>query len=54
MLGVGGNVASPVSLHRFNFIHFVFSEADGAKATDAETEADYDEYRKRAGHDPLL
>ncbi len=43
VLGVGGDVASPVSLHRFNLIHFVFSETDGAKATDAEAEADYDE-----------
>jgi hypothetical protein len=43
VLGVSGDVASPVCLHRFNLIHFVFSEADGAKATDAEAEADYDE-----------
>ena len=52
MLGIGGDVASLISLHRVNFVHFIFSETDGAQVTNAKPEADNDQDCEHADHSP--
>ena len=52
MFSIRGDVAPAIRLDRFNFVHFVFSKADGGEAARAEREADNNQHRQRRNHDP--
>jgi hypothetical protein len=54
VLAVRGDIAALVRPHRFNLIHFVFSEADCAQLTDAKAETNSDEQGKYANYSPPL
>jgi hypothetical protein len=53
MFGVGGEVATLVSVYGIQFVHLVFGEADRAELRDAQAESEYDEEGERGDNGPI-